>query len=101
MAVVDDDGKLVGNVSSRDLRMIRDDAEFISRLYIPLPAFLIKMQKQFSTPETVIALSASDTVEAAVDLVNTHHIHRIYLVNEDGTPLRVVSLTDLLELIIA
>jgi CBS domain-containing protein len=101
VGVVDDEDKLVGNVSSRDLRMIRDDAEFLHRLYIPLSGFLIKSQKQFNSPDHIISVTAESSVEDVVDLVNKHHIHRVYVVAADGSPVRVVSLTDLLEVMTA
>lgn len=97
VGVVDENGVLIGNISSRDIRMIREDAEFIQRLYLPASAFLIKMQKTFNVPEEPITATGQETVKDIILRLSQFRIHRIYVVDAEKKPQRVVSMTDLLQ----
>eukprot|EP01122_Echinamoeba_exundans_P017815 TRINITY_DN9768_c0_g1_i1.p1 TRINITY_DN9768_c0_g1~~TRINITY_DN9768_c0_g1_i1.p1 ORF type:complete len:324 (+),score=94.81 TRINITY_DN9768_c0_g1_i1:42-1013(+) len=100
VGVVDaETGKLIGNISSRDIRMIREDAEFIQRLYLPASAFLIKMQKTYNVPETPVTATGKETVRQTIERLGQFGIHRVYVVDEQNKPQRVVSMTDLLQFI--
>ena len=43
VAVVDDNGLLVGNISNTDLKVIGYDAALLSQLFIPITEFLSKL----------------------------------------------------------
>lgn len=99
VAVIDHDGKLIGNISSRDIRMIREDAEFIQRLYLPAGAFLVKIRKTFNVPEHPITATGTETIKDMIERVSRLKIHRVYVVDGANKPQRVVSMTDLLQFI--
>jgi len=48
----------------------------------------------------IITCSSTDTLETVVEKVSSNHVHRIYVVDESGKPLRVITLTDILRLLI-
>jgi len=45
----------------------------------------------------VVTLRPQDTFKTVLDVITFEHIHRVYVVDFEGRPLRVITLTDLLE----
>jgi CBS domain-containing protein len=95
IAVVDDvSGKLVGNVSVRDLKVVQHDARFFFLLGEKLSDFLKTLQKSSKRPATLITCKPSDTFATVIALLAKHKIHRLYVVDEAMRPLSVCSLKD-------
>lgn len=102
VAVVNHDGVLVDNVSTRDLRFIVQTAamakETIKHLYSPVQEFLADKHKAEESPATAISCLPTDTFGHLLEKIHKNRIHRIYIVNEQHHPIGVVSLKDILDL---
>jgi len=98
VGVVDEHGKLVGNISHRDIRMVKDEAQGLERLHNQVSAFLIKMQREFGSPQEVVVCKPDETIFSVMEKLHKHNIHRIYVVDEHKRPLRIVTMTDLFHL---
>ena len=78
--VIDDQGKLVGMVSSRDLRFVRNPDLFVQDVMTPR--------------QRLITAPADISVESAQEMFNRHKIEKLPLV-DDGTVVGLVTAKDL------
>lgn len=85
-------GKLVGNISTRDLKCIDVDGKWWPRLFLPCWQFLEERQK------ALVYVLPSDTLETILKKIEKHQIHRLYVVNnsEERKPIGVVGLKEVL-----
>jgi len=88
VAVVNDDGELVGNCSARDLKKIQSDSRFLSRLFKPLSEYLHQTE--------IVCAKKHETLETVIARIVRHHRHRIYIVDENLQPDGLLSLGDIL-----
>jgi len=100
IAVVNNEGHLVGNISIRDLKGISGDARLFWRLYQTVKNFLHKIreeyQQQHGRPRTVVTVTPEESLENAIKKLAEHNIHRVYMVNSEKKPVGVCSLKDIL-----
>lgn len=100
MAVINDQGKLVGNISLRDLKAIASDGRFFWRLYQTVKNFLQKIKREFQEkdgrPKSVVVATSSDTLEDVIKKIVQNGIHRVFIVDENHKPTGVISLKDIL-----
>jgi len=109
IAVLDDKGRVVDNLSLRDLKAIRLENQLIHRLFYPVQDFLRILEDERNAgvvpdnrPLIRKIVRAGDTLDYVIKLLVTYKIHRVYVVDDDDKPLGVVSLRDvLLELVSA
>jgi CBS domain-containing protein len=90
VAVVDAAGKLVGNISVSDLKLIGYDGSMLSRLYYPVSQFLHLLSKDNMIEAPVTVGAGSLFREVVSKLVNTR-IHRVYTTDESGAPTGVIT----------
>jgi CBS domain-containing protein len=83
--VVQDDGRAVGMITDRDICM---SAVLRDRSPSAIPVF-----EAMSKP--LIACSARDDLETAEQLMCRHRVRRIPIIDDDGRPVGIVSLGDL------
>jgi CBS domain-containing protein len=102
IAVVDDEGKLVGNISASDLKRMQVDSveQLCYDIYQHIHIFLnlstsenIRKQLPHFEPFTV---SPEDTLGKVIDLVVEKGIHRVYICDSDRKPVGEISLCDIL-----
>jgi len=100
LAVVDDDGRLVDNLSARDLRGIHTDATVFWRLWSPVSEYKAKVRQEFSdkTPTELLYALPTDTLYSIIEKMAKQHVHRVYVVDAPNSmkPIRVVTQTDVL-----
>jgi len=100
VAVVNDDGILVGNISVSDLKLIGYDATLISRLFYPIKEFLrvIRAPHDAEHPisQPIFVKKDSTLGEVVRKLVETR-FHRVYVVDENYKPVGVVSNLEVLK----
>jgi CBS domain-containing protein len=100
LAVLDDSGKLVDNISLKDLRGIHTDATVFWRLWSTVSEFKNKVKEEFpdKTPMELVYALPTDTLYSVVEKMAKMHIHRIYVVEnaESLKPHRVITQTDIL-----
>jgi CBS-domain-containing membrane protein len=97
LGVVDENGKLTDVISNRDLRGLNADASSIWRLYDSVRDF--KTHLKLTKPDTPIQLytiRSTDTLEHIINLMTTNKIHRVFLVNAHGKPLKCICQRDVL-----
>jgi CBS domain-containing protein len=86
--VVNDDGRLTGVVTDRDICMA---AYFNAK-----PLFHVPVGSAMA--HTVIAVHAEDTVEQAETLMRDNQIRRLPVIDSDGRPVGVVAMNDIARL---
>jgi len=89
LPIVDEAGKLVANLSASDLRGVTADS---------LAAVILQPAIDFvrSPGRPVIVAQKSSRFGEVLQLLNNNHIHRVWIVDEQGKPVGVVSLSDIL-----
>jgi len=95
--VAHDSGKLIGNLSVKDLKGISSEGGLFWRLYEPVSVFLDKLKNEFKLiPQNVITAKAEDNIEHVINLMTEHKIHRVYIVDNEEKPIGIVTIKDLL-----
>eukprot|EP00123_Amoebidium_parasiticum_P016843 comp23608_c0_seq1/m.40136 comp23608_c0_seq1/g.40136 ORF comp23608_c0_seq1/g.40136 comp23608_c0_seq1/m.40136 type:complete len:307 (-) comp23608_c0_seq1:399-1319(-) len=92
VAVVDGSGRLVANVSASDFRGITN----FERLPEPLERFLDFDKKKAPKTYYVVTVALEDTLRTALNLYVTEGVHRLYMVDSEGRPTGVITMSDLL-----
>jgi len=91
--VVDDDGKVVGELGYEHLRDLTTD-EPIADLLLPAGEFLKKRGGGSYPP--FASVRPSQTLGDVIDTVVKKRAHKVFIVNDEGKPTSVVSLTDII-----
>jgi len=113
VAVIDDDGIIVGNVSASDLKAIGHDGILLTRLFYPVSEFLklicphgntepsselSRDEKQTQalryTPPAIVPTTA--TFGAVLGTLVLARIHRVYVVDEQRHPVGVIGYAEIL-----
>ncbi|KAI8847498.1 hypothetical protein BC829DRAFT_444464 [Chytridium lagenaria] len=97
VAVVEEHGGLVANLSASDLRGITADKESLGALLLPVFEFL--ETRTHRNPEQIKAdqirvVKPSDTLSMAVGSMVKSKIHRVWVQNSNDRPIGVVTMTD-------
>jgi len=105
LAVVDDHGYLVDNISLRDLRGVHPDVNVFWRLWNTVAEFKAKERADYPdhTPKEVIYVVPTDTFSSVIEKMARLHIHRVYVVESKDNliPTHVISQTDALQEILS
>jgi len=94
VGVVDAEGKLVGNVSASDLKVIGYNGRLMSRLFIPANEFI-----ELTRPDGVGAITVTPQTNFSqlLDKLVMNRIHRVYVVDDNEKPIGVISLLEILQ----
>jgi len=101
VAIVSTTGTLMGNISGRDLKLFIESSCSYDILSLSIFEFLTKIRNEseidIRTPS--ISCNLNETLYTVVKKLAATGVHRLYIVNssEDYTPVRVISLTDILK----
>jgi len=109
LAVLNDSGQLVDNLSLRDLKRIHSDASMFWTLWNSVHRFKERMRKD--APQTTatreseqgpICVQSGDTLYAVLEKLALAHVHRLYVVDSLASmkPIGVISQTDVLRYIL-
>jgi len=95
VAVVDVEGKLIGNISASDIRgLVR---EKFPALLKPIPEFFCELTGHESKP--VISCKNSTTLLELVKIMDDNRIHRVWVVDDiSDVPIGLVAMTDIMKL---
>jgi len=105
LAVVDNNGTLVGNISATDILKIRvlPIGEMIHDLYQPIKSFMniredIKDRIMMAElPESrPISVTTFDTLATSIQKCLEAHVHRVFIEDDKKKPVGVISLTDII-----
>ena len=92
VAIVNDNDKIIGNLSSSDLRGITRYT--LGRLFLPVMDFLGEMHG--GKVPTPVTCSLNTSLLDIMNLVHKFRVHRVWIVHEDGRLIDVVTLSDIL-----
>jgi len=97
LAIVDEDGALVANISASDMKLFIANPSF-SLLQTPIIEYLniIRRQKLKETVPVVIVKQHHTLAKVIRKLVATG-MHRVFVVDDEHKPIGVVSLTDIMQ----
>jgi len=93
VAVIDDVGRIVANLSASDLRGLTSDK--LSYLKLPPLQFLEKMNIG-RKPAHVVTCSSHELLSGVIAKAVTSNVHRVWVTNSAQNPIGVVTLTDIL-----
>jgi len=104
VAVTDDNGLLVDQISMRDLKAMMPDGRLFWRLYKTVGEFLSNVKHSHTDPQVgtrprdVICVTPEDTLETVLGLLVTNRIHRVYIVESktNKKPLGLITLRDVM-----
>jgi len=97
IAVVDDGNRVIGNVSTTDLKEIGGKAENFRKLYLDCGAFL-SQKEQKGIPQ-LLYVHRDQTIGDVLDMFSKYNVHRVYVVERDDfRPVGVISDGDILSL---
>ena len=104
VGIVNKEGKLVGNISMRDVKQFGYGNRFYSLLGESLLAWLTQIRRcdprrTIPDDQDPIRVKATTKFAEAVSLVNHYKIHRVWIVNDKDEPIGVISLTDIANMI--
>jgi len=103
VAVVDENGALVGNISVSDLKLIGYNAKLLSRLFYPIEEFLkvITANKEACrhTFKGILAVQKDSTMGEVVQKLVSTRTHRVYMIDADQKPIGVISNLEVLKAI--
>jgi CBS domain-containing protein len=101
LAVVDDEGKLIGNLSVSDLKGYQLYLSNFTDLLQPVSQFLSLIRlKQGRQDNFAVAFNPETHVKDVVEKLNEHIVHRAYVIDDNRKPIGVFSLTDLMQQLI-
>jgi len=89
--LLDENGFLVGTLSASDLRGI--NAGKLSKCLFQPASQFIKTQKK------AVVASPSIKFVNLLKLIDTNHVHRVWIVDDDDKPVGVVSLSDIMNVL--
>jgi CBS domain-containing protein len=100
LAVVDGEGRCVETISLRDLKVIQHDAMLFTRLYYKVKELLqhIKLdaQERQNRPPELVSIRPTDTLEIAIKRIHQNRIHHLFVLNQRGAPIGILSIKDIL-----
>jgi len=100
VAIVDNDGKLVGNLSLRDIKGVTSDGKLFERLYRSVGGFVAELRKDFEAkhgrPPAPVVVAEDATILAALEAIHKAEVHRVFVVDAQEKPIGVVALKDIL-----
>jgi len=99
LAVIDTQGKLVDNISMRDLRGLGWEPSSFWRLWYTVSDFKLRLKEETTfIPEKPVVVTPDNTLNDVVEHMATKHIHRVFVVDDTKSmkPTRVITQTDVL-----
>jgi len=93
IGVLDDDGKLIGELNIRDIGYIVTVTPYVE-LNSTIKEFLEQLRKTEDDSKT-ITCGTNDSVHSAITKINDNRSHRIYVLDSNNKPIGVISLSDI------
>jgi CBS domain-containing protein len=110
LAVINNQGKLIGNISISDIKLIGSDLQSWNLLGLPVRDYLEKLIHsdnkirgrllaivEHSDGLVVVKVKPTDTLAWAVRVINLYKVHRAYIVDDNSRPVGVIALHDILK----
>jgi len=94
IAIVDDNDKLVGTLSSSDVRGLKLDQ--LPNVLEPVLEFL---RKQYPHPRISVTVTAQAGLKEVMEKFLAGKVHRVWVIDSTNRPIGVVTMTDVLKVI--
>lgn len=98
LAVVDNQGVLVGNISASDMKSVVVD-NLYADLREPIGVLMERSAEQFERPFRALYCFSSDTLQQVLQTFAAEQIHRLYIVDEGKQLLGVITLSDIIDVL--
>jgi len=95
VAIVDDDGTIVDNLSVSDLKLLEYNKKVFDALLEPLEKFLKRKTEDTITKPVVV--TQDNTLRDVLNILTKTQVHRLYVVDDQKRPLGIITLSDLME----
>ncbi|KJE95502.1 hypothetical protein CAOG_05950 [Capsaspora owczarzaki ATCC 30864] len=102
IAVVDHSGRVIGSLSSRDVKGLEDETNLqldLTRLMAPVRSFIAYISQLTITDaekHPAISVRPEDTFERVVDMFASSKVHRLFIIDSNSHAIGVISRVDLL-----
>jgi len=101
LPILDEEGKLLTNISLRDLKGLKSQNYMFSKLYLPAIELLkVVRSEDLKDRVPIIAVKASDTFSSTVTRIATTRIHQLYVKNDNDVLSGILFLSDLIKKIL-
>lgn len=101
LAVLDEDNKLLTNISLRDLKGLKSQNYLFSKLYLPVIELLkVVRSEDVKDRAPVIAVKVTDTFQYAVTKLSATRIHQLYVKDEEDNLTGVIFISDVIKRIL-
>ena len=99
IAVVNDDGRLVGNVSAKDIKRAVLDP---TNIHLDILSYLaiIRQAEANDTRHPYCHVTGNASVGHVVNMMASTGFHRVYVVDTDSKPIGVISFSDIIKHVI-
>lgn len=98
LAVLDNEGTLVGNISAADMKAVVVD-NLYGDLKEPVGVLMKRSAEMFERPFRALYCLTTDTLQQVLQTFTCEKIHRLYIVNSDKQLLGVISLGDIIDVL--
>jgi len=96
VGVVNEQGKLIGNLSVRDIRFAMfEPQETLQKTVKDFLDHVIKEDPESSRHSRLVTITPEQSVRDAVMLMSYCRIHRVWILDENGFPKGVISISDI------
>jgi CBS domain-containing protein len=98
VAVVNDKGEIVGNLSSSDFKLMHYEDKYWSLLGKSVKEYLAELHKAMpaDTPSVLLSFTGGSTFAEVLVAMVKYHVHHIYIVDDKRHPIGVVSNRDMI-----
>lgn len=98
VAVVDEEGKLVGVISASDLKLLGFDLGYLHLLGKSARDYLTALRGSIADSQReVCTCDANSSIDHAVKQLIARHVHRLFVIDDQRRLLGVVSIRDILK----
>uniref|UniRef100_A0A7S3V0B1 CBS domain-containing protein n=1 Tax=Aplanochytrium stocchinoi TaxID=215587 RepID=A0A7S3V0B1_9STRA len=115
-AILDEDGKLLSSISTKDIRLFKSMEEVIqqridqvdgkpSLMELPCTEFVQKIREAYETKgqshAAAVVVTPDTTLRALIGKLAATKMHRVFVVDKERTPLGVVSVSDIARILVS
>ncbi len=96
MGVIDDKGKLVDEISVRDLRGMGFEANSFWRLYGSIGQFKKSVRERYASVGLALVVNGDDSFATVITKMHESKMHTAWVVDKKGHPVHKISQRDVL-----
>jgi len=101
VAVTDEYGRLIGQISSSDIKNITPTIEMVYSLYDLYHPYRKNLIEKFKVPEKTIIIGSGSTLNQVLETIVLYKLHRIFVIGMYNQAVGVITLTDIIKLLVA